>query len=79
VGCPQCGEGELIQKRTRRGNRVFYGCNRYPDCDFTVGQRPVPEPCPECGSLMVSTAKGTKCTACGTLIEGKAEAKASGG
>jgi DNA topoisomerase-1 len=79
VKCPQCGEGELVQKRARRGGRVFYGCNRYPECDFTVGQRPVVEPCPECGSLMVSTAKGTKCTSCGTLIEGKAEAKASGG
>jgi DNA topoisomerase-1 len=79
VKCPQCGEGELVQKRTRRGGRVFYGCNRYPECDFTVGQRPVVEPCPECGSLMVSTAKGTRCTSCGTVIESKAEAKASGG
>lgn len=81
VSCPQCGEGELIQKRTRRGGRVFYGCNRYPECDFTVGQRPLQEPCPECGGLVVSTAKGTKCTSCGTVTpsEGKAEARASGG
>ncbi len=45
--CPECGEGELIEKRSRRG-KVFYGCNRYPKCKFSKWQRPVPEPCPEC-------------------------------
>jgi DNA topoisomerase I len=63
VTCPECGEGELVVKRTRKG-RTFYGCNRYPECDFAVWQRPVPEPCPRCRSLMVATQRGTKCTEC---------------
>jgi DNA topoisomerase I len=63
VTCPECGEGELVIKRTRKG-RTFYGCNRYPECEFAVWQRPVPQPCPRCESLMVATQRGTKCTAC---------------
>jgi DNA topoisomerase-1 len=68
VTCPKCGEGELVEKRARRrGRSVFYGCNRYPACDFTVGQRPVADACPRCGSLMVATAtaNGIRCTECG--------------
>ena len=49
IPCPQCGQGELIQRRSRRG-KTFYGCNRYPECDFVAWARPVPEKCPECGS-----------------------------
>ncbi len=77
--CPKCGQGELVVKRARRGKRssVFYGCNRYPECDFTVGQRPSPDPCPSCGSLMVSEkGGGTKCTSCGTIVPPEAGAAA---
>ena len=64
VSCPRCG-GDLVQRRGRRMGRVFYGCSRYPDCDFIVNQRPVVEPCPECGGLMVSGARdGVRCTVC---------------
>jgi DNA topoisomerase I len=69
VTCPECGQGELVVRRTRRG-RTFYGCNRYPECEFAVWQRPVAEPCPKCGSLMVATAKSTKCTQCDYVSEG---------
>src|SRR6516225_9678021 len=50
VACPKpgCG-GELIERRSKRG-KVFYGCLKYPDCDFVVWNKPVPEPCPECGA-----------------------------
>ncbi len=48
VRCPDCGQGELEEKRTRR-RRVFYGCNRYPECRFVLWQKPVPSPCPQCG------------------------------
>jgi len=81
VPCPKCGQGELVVKRARRGRRgsVFYGCNRYPECDFTVGQRPVPEPCPNCGSMMVQQKDGsTKCTNCGTIVGAVAESAAEG-
>jgi DNA topoisomerase I len=40
---------------------VFYGCNRYPECDLTVGQKPLTEPCPKCGGLLVQGPKGVKC------------------
>jgi DNA topoisomerase-1 len=81
VKCPKCGQGDLVVKRARRGKRgsLFYGCNRYPDCDFTVGQRPVPDPCPSCGSLMVQQKDGTtKCTGCGTIVGAVAESAAEG-
>ena len=76
VTCPKCGEGDLVVKRARRrGGNLFYGCNRYPACDFTVGQRPLPEPCPKCGSLVVVQKDGSaKCTnaECGHVIEAAA-------
>ena len=63
VTCPQDG-GELVEKRTRRG-RVFYGCANYPDCDFTSWKRPMPQPCPNCGGLLVEHNRHhTVCTVC---------------
>jgi DNA topoisomerase-1 len=50
VPCPRCG-GDLVVRRSRRG-RTFYGCSRYPECDFVAWQRPVGL-CPVCGDLMV--------------------------
>jgi DNA topoisomerase-1 len=49
VKCPECAEGEVIGKKTRR-NRIFYGCSRYPQCSFATWNKPVNEPCPQCGS-----------------------------
>jgi len=49
--CPKCG-GEIVEKRTRRGRR-FYGCLRYPECDFSVWSRPTDRVCPECGTFLV--------------------------
>jgi DNA topoisomerase-1 len=49
VSCPECSEGEIIERVTRKG-KTFYGCNRYPDCNFVAWGKPVPEKCPECGS-----------------------------
>jgi DNA topoisomerase-1 len=60
--CPKDG-GELIERRTRRG--TFYGCANYPDCDFTVRNRPLPQPCPNCGALLtLERDNSAKCTAC---------------
>jgi DNA topoisomerase-1 len=50
VKCPKCGEGDIAQRRTRRG-RSFYGCTRYPDCDFSTWHLPVPDTCPQCGCV----------------------------
>ncbi len=49
VKCPECKDGELVEKKARRGN-FFYGCANYPNCTFTSALRPVAELCPECGS-----------------------------
>ncbi|WP_446745733.1 type I DNA topoisomerase [Silvibacterium acidisoli] len=58
VKCPQCKEGEIVEKKARRGN-LFYGCSEYPKCDFTANYKPVDQKCPECGSpyLMEKTLK----------------------
>jgi len=47
--CPKCGEGDIAERKARRGN-VFWGCTNYPKCDFTSNYKPVPKKCPECGS-----------------------------
>jgi DNA topoisomerase-1 len=49
VKCPECSEGEITERRSRKG-KTFYGCNRYPDCKFVAWAKPVAEKCPECGS-----------------------------
>ena len=49
VKCPECSEGEIVERRSRKG-KTFYGCNRYPDCKFVAWAKPVAEKCPECGS-----------------------------
>ncbi|MBE0415491.1 MAG: type I DNA topoisomerase [Dehalococcoidia bacterium] len=61
VKCPKCG-GELVVRQSRK-KRTFYGCSRYPDCDFTTGDKPISQPCPECGGLLVMRGKKmVKCT-----------------
>jgi DNA topoisomerase-1 len=49
VKCPECSEGEVIERRSKKG-KTFYGCNRYPDCKFVAWGKPVAEKCPDCGS-----------------------------
>ena len=53
IPCPQCGQGELCEKRSRKG-KIFYSCTRYPDCDYALWDKPVAHPCPNGDSpLMV--------------------------
>lgn len=67
VTCPTCKEGHVVERRSKKG-RVFYGCDRYPDCDFVSWDRPSPKPCPVCESIMVEkrNKQGVKlqCTHC---------------
>jgi DNA topoisomerase-1 len=69
VSCPVCGKthhGEIIIRRSKRG-RTFYGCSRYPDCDFTSWKKPLPQPCPNCGGMLVEASRTrAECTNCGT-------------
>ncbi len=68
VSCPKCGKqhgGEIIVRRSRKG-RTFYGCTRFPECDFTSWKRPLAQPCPNCGGLLVEQSRNTaQCTNCG--------------
>ncbi len=79
VKCPKCVIGDLAEKRSKKG-RTFFGCNRYPACDFTTWNRPVPAVCPSCANLgaeqKTTKARGTwnKCLKCGTEFEPEAEA-----
>lgn len=52
VTCPLCGEGQVIERKTKR-NRIFYGCDRYPDCEFTSWDKPVGRTCPKSGDYLV--------------------------
>jgi DNA topoisomerase-1 len=63
VTCPKDG-GELVERKTRKG-RTFYGCENYPNCDFTSWKRPLRQPCPNCGGLLViSSKREAQCTNC---------------
>lgn len=65
VICPKDG-GDLIERKTRKG-RVFYGCANYPNCDWTSWKRPLKQPCPHCGGLLVVANKNMAvCTVCET-------------
>lgn len=67
VACPKCKEGHVVERRSKKG-RVFYGCDRYPECDFVSWDKPSQKPCPSCSGLMVEkkNKQGIKlqCTAC---------------
>ena len=56
VNCPKCG-GQIIEKKSKRG-KIFYGCEKYPECDFTSWDKPTNKICPGCGGMMYQ--KGTR-------------------
>jgi DNA topoisomerase-1 len=63
VACPQCG-GELVKKISKK-KKVFYGCSNYPECKFAVNRKPIAQPCPNCGNLLVQyRGDWAKCMAC---------------
>ena len=52
IKCPKCIQGDLAQKTTKR-KKIFYACNRYPDCDFALWDKPTGERCDKCDSMLV--------------------------
>lgn len=63
VTCPLDG-GEVVERKTRKG-RTFYGCSNYPECDFTSWKKPLVNPCPNCGGLLVAANRNhIDCTQC---------------
>ena len=67
VDCPKCDDGEIIERRSKKG-RKFYGCTNYPKCDFVSWNKPIDKKCPECGNILVEkkSKKGNyiKCIEC---------------
>lgn len=55
VKCPKCGEGMIIEKKSKYG-KIFFGCNKYPECSFALWDEPTGNVCPECGELLVKKA-----------------------
>ena len=63
VICPQDG-GDLVERKTRKG-RTFFGCNNYPECEFTSWKRPIEQPCPNCqGLLVIANKREVQCIKC---------------
>jgi len=54
--CPQCHQGEIVERRSKKG-RTFFGCERYPECDFASWNKPVEQKCPVCGAFMVEVGR----------------------
>ncbi|MGT2800569.1 type I DNA topoisomerase [Streptococcus marmotae] len=52
VTCPVCHKGQVIERKSKR-NRVFYGCDRYPECEFTSWDKPIGRDCPKCQHYLV--------------------------
>ena len=81
VPCPECG-GDLVERRSRKSGRPFWGCANYPKCDFLVNTQPQPAPCPQCAGMLVAAARGrVTCTVCkwkGELPAAESDADADG-
>ncbi|CAG7623455.1 type I DNA topoisomerase [Paenibacillus allorhizosphaerae] len=79
VTCPSCKQGKIIERRSKKG-RIFYGCDRYPECEFVSWDKPVEQPCPNCGSMMIEkrNKSGTfvQCVQCDFKEEAKDESDA---
>jgi len=75
--CPTCETGDVVQRATKKG-RPFYGCNRYPECEFSSWDRPTGELCPKCGKILLekSSREKGKYIACASCDFESSEASA---
>ncbi|MDR2522767.1 MAG: type I DNA topoisomerase [Synergistaceae bacterium] len=70
VKCPKCGEtdgGDIIKRKSKKG-KSFFGCSRYPDCDYIAWNQPTGEKCPECGNALQKRGKAAFCPQCGHKV-----------
>ncbi|MGY3749447.1 type I DNA topoisomerase [Vagococcus acidifermentans] len=64
VTCPKCHKGQIVERKSKK-NRLFYGCDRYPDCDFISWDKPIGRDCPKCQHYLVEKkVKGGKQVVC---------------
>jgi len=52
VTCPKCHKGSIVERKSKK-RRVFFGCDRYPDCDFVSWDKPIARKCPKCEGMLV--------------------------
>jgi DNA topoisomerase I len=66
VKCPKCegGGGQLIERRTRKGGKLFYGCNKFPKCKYALWDKPLDKKCKACKSIMVLKGEKEVCSEC---------------
>lgn len=68
IVCPSCKEGKLVERKSKNRRRTFYGCSRYPDCEFVLWDKPIERPCPSCDNILIEkkSKQGIKimCTSC---------------
>ena len=53
VTCPKCDKGQIIERRSNKKKRLFYGCGTYPECDFVSWDKPIGRKCPKCEGMLV--------------------------
>ena len=67
VTCPECHKGQVVERKSKK-NRIFYGCDRYPECEFVSWDKPLDRLCPKCQHYLVTktSRKGSqvKCSHC---------------
>ncbi|WNB90413.1 type I DNA topoisomerase [Bacillus sp. NEB1478] len=67
VTCPTCHKGTIVERKSKK-KRIFYGCNRYPDCEFVSWDKPLARSCPKCNSMLVEKklkkGKVVQCVSC---------------
>ena len=64
ITCPTCGKGKVIERKSKK-NRLFYGCDRYPKCEFVSWDKPIGRNCPKCDHYLVEKkGRGGKQIAC---------------
>ena len=63
VKCPKCGEGDIVQRKSKKGKN-FYGCSRYPECDYVSWNEPAGEKCPNCGEDLYRRGSTIYCANC---------------
>ena len=67
VTCPSCKKGDVIERKSKK-NRIFYGCDHYPECEFVSWDKPIDRQCPKCDDVLVEKkikkGKQIQCTKC---------------